>query len=146
MLNLKGIVHFTIPVKDGKRSEEFYTKILGMELIMRTPPHVPVGMVFLRCGKDFVVLTDSHRPLNVGEDDDARLHTAFAVESDQFNSAVAELESNGVRVIQQDVRDQGVFIGRSAYFHDPDRNVLEIIDLQATTFRSAASASQPAVR
>jgi catechol 2,3-dioxygenase-like lactoylglutathione lyase family enzyme len=145
MLNLKGLVHFTIPVSDGRRSEEFYTKILGMELIFRTPPALGIGMVFLRCGKDYLILTDSKTPLNVADDDNILLHHAFAVDSDQFDAAVAELEKNGVRVIERDERDQGVFVGRSAYFHDPDRNVLEIIDLQHAAFRpltqGAASAT-----
>jgi catechol 2,3-dioxygenase-like lactoylglutathione lyase family enzyme len=144
MLKLTGLVHFTIPVTDGRRSEEFYTKILGMELIFRTPPELGIGMVFLRCGKDYVILTDSKRPLNVSDDDNLLLHHAFAVEPDQFDAAVAELEKKGVRVFGHEEREQGVFVGRSAYFHDPDRNVLEIIDLQHAAFRplsrNAASA------
>jgi catechol 2,3-dioxygenase-like lactoylglutathione lyase family enzyme len=137
MLNLRKVVHFTIPVKDGRKSEEFYTKVLGMQLIMRTPPELPVGrgMVFLRCGSDYVILTDSETPLNVRDDDNNLLHTAFAVDSDQFDAAVAELERNGVRVIERDERESGVFVGRSAYFHDPDRNVLEIIDLKYASYR-----------
>jgi predicted lactoylglutathione lyase len=32
-------------------------------------------------------------------------------------------------VFREEKRDQGVFTGRSAYFHDPDNNALEIIHL-----------------
>jgi hypothetical protein len=35
-----------------------------------------------------------------------------------------------VHVIREEERRTGTFQGRSAYFHDPDRNVIEIIDLQ----------------
>jgi catechol 2,3-dioxygenase-like lactoylglutathione lyase family enzyme len=134
-LNLKRILHMTIPVRDCRRSEEFYTKVLGMKVVMRTPPDLEFGMVFLRVGNDYLILTDSETPLNVRNDDNNLLHTAFAVESDEFDAALAELQKAGVRVIARDERPDGAFVGRSAYFHDPDRNVLEIIDLQYASFR-----------
>ena len=39
------------------------------------------------------------------------------------------LAERGVHVFKEEHRRTGTFQGRSAYFHDPDRNVLEIIDL-----------------
>ena len=42
---------------------------------------------------------------------------------------MAELKAKGVDVFREDERDQGVFTGRSAYFHDPDNNALEVIHL-----------------
>lgn len=136
MLNLKGLVHFTIPVTDARKSAEFYKNVLGMKEIMHV---VPAGMVFLRCGKDYLILTETKKPLCVYENDDNALHHAFAVESEDFDKSVEYLQSKGVRVIHQDERNEGVFVGRSAYFHDPDRNVLEIIDLKAPTFRPMAA-------
>lgn len=139
MLDLKGILHFTIPVTDGRRSEEFYTKILGMKLIARTPPEWKTGMVFLRCGADYVVLADSKTPLNVSPAEEVHNHTAFIVESDRFDASIAELEKNGIKIVEREERDRGIFVGRSAYFHDPDRNVLEIIDLQTAAYRPVAT-------
>jgi hypothetical protein len=34
-----------------------------------------------------------------------------------------------VRIFKEEDRKHGTFRGRSAYFHDPDRNVIEIMDL-----------------
>ncbi len=34
-----------------------------------------------------------------------------------------------MRVFLEESRARGTFQGRSAYFHDPDGNVLELIDL-----------------
>ena len=136
MLNLKGLVHFTIPVSNAKQSAEFYTKVLGMKEIMHV---IPVGMVFMRCGKDYLILTETKEPLCVAKGDDNALHHAFAVEADEFDKSIEFLTSKGVRVIHRDERHEGVFVGRSAYFHDPDRNVLEIIDLKAPTFRPLAA-------
>lgn len=108
----------------------------AMTAVWRTPPQVPARMVFLRCGKDNVILTSSPGPLNVADDDgDILLHTAFAVDTDQFDASVAELQKHGVKVVLEEEREAGVFVGRSAYFHDPDRNVLEIIDLEHAAFR-----------
>ena len=39
------------------------------------------------------------------------------------------LAEKGIRIFKEEDRRSGTFQGRSAYFHDPDRNVLEIIDL-----------------
>jgi len=59
------------------------------------------------------------------------IHHAFMVDGDAYDAAVAELKARGVNVFPEEKRDQGVFTGRSAYFHDPDNNALEIIHLSA---------------
>ncbi len=44
-------------------------------------------------------------------------------------SALGYLAENGIRVFKDEERHgKAVFTGRSAYFHDPDRNVLELHD------------------
>ena len=40
------------------------------------------------------------------------------------------MRENGVEIIFEEDRRDGLFIGRQAYFHDPDRNVLEISALE----------------
>ena len=42
---------------------------------------------------------------------------------------MAELKAKGVDVFREEERAEGVFTGRSAYFHDPDHNALEVIHL-----------------
>jgi catechol 2,3-dioxygenase-like lactoylglutathione lyase family enzyme len=39
------------------------------------------------------------------------------------------LAAHNVRIFKEEDRRSGTFHGRSAYFHDPDRNVIEIMDL-----------------
>ena len=130
-----GIAHFSIPVSDVQRSAAFYQEMLGLELILQVE-----SLVFLRSGRDIVILAyvPNFRPLE-RKNDAEHAHHAFIVESRDFEPAIAYLESKNVHVFFQDERPLGsVLTGRSAYFLDPDENVLEIIDLQAQAFRAVS--------
>ena len=124
MLKTEGVLHFTIPVKDLDRSEKFYTEVLGMEKIRRNN-----HMVFMRAGEDCFVLTYSENPIDPNRGNAHDIHHAFRVTPQEYDRAMQFLPSVGVPFIKQEDRRKGTFQGRSAYFHDPDRNVIEIIDL-----------------
>jgi catechol 2,3-dioxygenase-like lactoylglutathione lyase family enzyme len=124
MLKTHGVLHFTIPVKDLDRSEKFYTEIMGMEK-MRRNNH----MVFLRAGADCFVLTFSENPIDPNRGDAHDIHHAFRVTAQEYDRAKTFLSSKGVPIFKEENRSHGTFQGRSAYFHDPDRNVIEIMDL-----------------
>ncbi len=124
MLNLKEMVHFTIPVKDLDKAEAFYVKLLGLERVRRTG-----HMLFLRCGETSFVCTLSEKPIDPNEGDKHEIHTAFLVTAQEYDRAKIVLAEHNVRVFKEEDRGTGTFQGRSAYFHDPDRNVIEIIDL-----------------
>jgi len=71
-----------------------------------------------------LILTD------VGNAGDAHdIHHAFRVAAPDYERAKAFLAEKGIHIFKEEDRRSGTFQGRSAYFHDPDRNVLEIIDL-----------------
>jgi glyoxylase I family protein len=124
MLKTQGVVHFTIPVKDLDRSERFYTEIMGMQRLRRNS-----HMVFMRAGEDCFVLTRSDKPIDPNAGDAHDIHHAFRVTAQDYDEAKAFLARRGIRIFKEEDRRSGTFQGRSAYFHDPDRNVLEIIDL-----------------
>jgi catechol 2,3-dioxygenase-like lactoylglutathione lyase family enzyme len=124
MLNLQKVVHFTIPVKELQRSEDFYCNLLGLERVRRTG-----HMVFLNCHGASFVLTLSENPIDPNKGDKHEIHTAFLVSAEDYDRAKVLLAEKGVRVFKEEDRRSGTFHGRSAYFHDPDRNVIEIIDL-----------------
>jgi catechol 2,3-dioxygenase-like lactoylglutathione lyase family enzyme len=115
------------------RSVAFYQDILGLELVRGSK-----DLAFFRSGKDHIVLARTDAP-PAPTDPGAgtrNVHQAFIVESRDFEESLAFLTSKNVEVVYQDERyDGAVFAGRSAYFHDPDGNMLEIIDLAATAFR-----------
>ena len=126
MLKIKDVLHFTIPVKELDRSEQFYRGLLGLERVRRTG-----HMLFMRCGAASFVLTLSENPIDPNRGDRHEIHTAFTMTPADYDRAKAELAERGIAVFKEENRRNGTFHGRSAYFHDPDRNVIEIIDLVA---------------
>ena len=133
MLRTQGIAHFTLPVTDMARSVAFYKDVLGLELLRGGK-----DLAFFRSGKDHIVLARTAAPPQPTDPGatSRNVHQAFIVESRDFDSSLAFLASQNVDIVYQDERSEGsVFAGRSAYFHDPDGNMLEIIDLAATAFR-----------
>ena len=124
MLKTHGVLHFTIPVKDLDRSEKFYTEVMGMQKLRRND-----HMVFMRAGEDCFVLTFSENPIEPNRGSKHDIHSAFLLTAQEYDKAKQFLASKGIALIREENRTAGTFQGRSAYFHDPDRNVIEIIDL-----------------
>ena len=124
MIKMKGLTHFTIPVSDLKQSKAFYVDMLGFKF-ERENPH----MVFCSCEDDFFVLTLSEKPIDPNPGDEHEIHTAFYVDAEEYDRAIEFLKEKNVRIIKDEERHgDATFTGRSVYFHDPDRNVLELHD------------------
>jgi catechol 2,3-dioxygenase-like lactoylglutathione lyase family enzyme len=125
MIKTHGVLHFTIPVKDLDRSEKFYKEVFGFERVRRNK-----HMVFLHSGNDNFVLTYSDTPVNPNPPDGTAIHSAFRVTPEEYDRALKFLTEKGIRILKEEMREDGTFQGRSTYFEDPDRNVLEIMDLR----------------
>lgn len=124
MIRMKGLTHFTIPVTDLQRAKKFYVDMMGFDLV-RQNQH----MVFCKCQDDLFVLTHSKKPVDPNPGDEHDIHTAFYVDADEYDRALRYLDEKGVRVFKVEERHgDATFTGRSAYFHDPDRNVIELHD------------------
>jgi len=125
MIRTRRVAHFTIPVTDTRRSEKFYTEILGMRSIRGNHDR---GMIFLDCGGDCIVLLRVDAPISTARVRDC--HTAFVVDSTDYAEAVQKLkDSDSIEYLYEEDMQGGAVNGPRAYFHDPDGNVLEIIDL-----------------
>ena len=48
----------------------------------------------------------------------------------EYEQSKQHVTEHGVDIIFEEERNEGVFHGKQFYFHDPDRNVLEIIALE----------------
>lgn len=127
MIETRGVVHFTISVSDPERSAAFYEDILGLKVVQKIPG---VGMVFLTCGDDYIILTRSKTPVDPNPGNEFLVHHAFRIDVDSYDDAIAHLKANRIEIIFEEDRRDGLFIGRQAYFHDPDRNVIEISALE----------------
>ena len=123
MIGIRGVAHFTIPVTDTERSLAFYRDVLGLQPIRVNHER---GMVFLDAGGDCVILARSKARI---DPDDHDVHHAFVVDADDYEAAKDILTQNGVDVFLEEDRQGGAVNGPRAYFHDPDGNVLEIINL-----------------
>lgn len=132
MIKTRGLAHFTLPVSDTVRSMAFYTDILGMTAIQVNHDR---GMVFLDCGGDCLILARSDAKVNP---DDHDVHHAFVVDAADYEDAKQTLRDHGVDVFFEEDRQGGAVNGPRAYFHDPDGNVLEIINL--TNYKGDTSA------
>jgi catechol 2,3-dioxygenase-like lactoylglutathione lyase family enzyme len=124
MINTKGMVHFTIPVRDLARAKEFYCGMLGFPCVSESP-----RMVFCRSDTDYFVLTISKKPVDPNEEGSILIHHAFYVEPEEFDRSVQYLKDNGVEIAKEETRGpEAAFGGRHCYFYDPDGNILELLD------------------
>jgi len=131
MIKLQRLGHVLISVRDLEQSKDFYTRILGFKVLEQDPDH---GGLFLSIGglgntldlfqctnPDAVAAPDAEL---AGRNGLGVRHMAFAVESeDDLKDAYFALEAAGVAI----VRAIDHVSQKSIYFHDPDRNLLEIV-------------------
>ncbi|HLY04975.1 MAG TPA: VOC family protein [Rhizomicrobium sp.] len=129
-MRLTKIGHVLIAVHDLARSRDFYTRVLGFEVLEEDPDH---GGVFMTIGEgthviDLVPLPGTQAPHVPQSFAEVRhslgfRHVGFPVESRRdLRRAYFELIDSHVRVLAAvDHESQ-----ESIYFCDPDGNVLEI--------------------
>lgn len=119
-----GILHFTIGVRDHIAASGFYEDLLGCKITRMSERYA-----FMQCGTTYFVLAKIPYHVNPNRPGDDAHHTAFMVEADEFDRAMAILKARGLDVFKYEDSGHRSFPGRHAYFHDPDGNCIEIIYL-----------------
>jgi catechol 2,3-dioxygenase-like lactoylglutathione lyase family enzyme len=126
-MQLEGIDHVALAVRDVERSAKWYADVLDFE---RLHPGMWNGVpTFIGKGHTGIALFPA-RGENV---EVARrgsiemLHLAFRASRKNFLSAQEELKSRGIKFEFQDHE-----ISHSIYFHDPDGHELEITTYELT--------------
>ncbi len=121
-MQLEGIDHVALGVRNIDRSVKWYTDVLGFERVHEgmwdgVPTFIgkgDTGIALFPANSDAKSTSSSHRELRM-------LHLAFRADRENFLAAQRELEKRGIEFEFQDHE-----ISHSIYFRDPDGHALEI--------------------
>ena len=124
MIQIKGIDHVAVNVRDIDKSLEFYTRVIGLNITAREPSK-PGIEYFLDCGPSLIGiiqakdLTRNHAFENEGL---GANHFSFRVHSKDFEPMIKRLEECNVMIEFAKKREKSW----SLYFYDLDGNKLEV--------------------
>jgi catechol 2,3-dioxygenase-like lactoylglutathione lyase family enzyme len=124
-INTKGILHFTIGVRDHNEAAKFYSDLLGCKHLRSSRRYA-----FMECGGSYFVLASMPNHVNPNGPDDDSHHHAFIVDPPEFDRALEILKARGINLVRYSDEGHVTFPGRHAYFHDADGNCIELIDLR----------------
>jgi catechol 2,3-dioxygenase-like lactoylglutathione lyase family enzyme len=121
-MELEGIDHVALGVRDIEQSVKWYTEVLGFERLHEgmwagVPTFIGkgnTGIALFPASPNAKPISSSHRELRM-------LHLAFRANRKNFLAAQRELEKRGIKFEFQDHE-----ISHSIYFRDPDDHQLEI--------------------
>ncbi|MGZ3881353.1 MAG: VOC family protein [Flavisolibacter sp.] len=124
-MKILSIKETCIYVKDLDRTKEFYSGKLGLPVISL----VPGRHVFFRAGNSVLLcflaeetLRETVLPPHGAE---GKIHFAFEVNREEYPLSLQEIKRLGIEILHHHSWKNGV---HSFYFHDPDGNVVEIIE------------------
>jgi catechol 2,3-dioxygenase-like lactoylglutathione lyase family enzyme len=116
-----------IACRDVQRAHAFYTEIVGCEAAPLAEGATDFGA---QLGDVAFYIFETSATNEVGRDDGMPSNPVgidhLAFETDDFEATMAELESKGVTWVGDTVGEPGSFRYRG--FHDPDGNMIYIID------------------
>jgi len=121
-IRTRGILHFTIGVRDNITAAKFYSEVLGCTLLRSNQRYS-----FMECGGSYFVLAKIPHHVNPNRPGEDAHHHAFIVDADEFDRAMAILKARGIEIVKYSDEGHQTFPGRHAYFHDADGNCIEII-------------------
>src|SRR5439155_9901191 len=121
-MQLEGIDHVAVAVRDIERSAKWYTEVLGFKRLYEgvwngVPTFVGkgnTGLALFPASSNEKSAPSSQRALRI-------LHLAFRADRQNFLTAQRELENRDIKFEFQDHE-----ISHSIYFRDPDGHALEI--------------------
>jgi glyoxylase I family protein len=125
-MTLKRFDNIGIACRDATRSHQFYTEVLGCEA---APLEAGATSFGASIGDVAFYIFETSATNGVGRDDGMPSNPVgidhLAFEADDFEAAVAELETKGVTWVGETVGEPGDFRYRG--FHDPDGNMIYVI-------------------
>jgi catechol-2,3-dioxygenase len=118
-MQLGGIDHFAVNVRDLSASIKWYSSTLGFSIL-----HEWNGVTMVGKGNMKVGLFHKPDAPTVDDPDNkiAITHAAFLVDGDKFDDALATIKDKGIQI--EGPEDTG--IAYSFFFRDPDGHQIEI--------------------
>jgi catechol 2,3-dioxygenase-like lactoylglutathione lyase family enzyme len=119
-MQLEGIDHVAMGVRDIERSAKWYIDVLGFERLHegmwdRVPTFIGKG------NTGIALFPANQKPKTSAQREIKMLHLAFRADRKNFHAAQRELEKHGIKFEFQDHE-----IAHSIYFRDLDGHQLEI--------------------
>lgn len=115
----------TIAVKDKAKGKQFYSEVLGLELVSEDP------ILVYKCGGNTLFVYDSP----TGGSGQASAAT-WSVAADDMEAVVKDLQDKGVEFERYDFGEgkpdgpiHGMGDSKAAWFKDPDGNVLALVSM-----------------
>jgi catechol 2,3-dioxygenase-like lactoylglutathione lyase family enzyme len=129
-MQLEGIDHVALAVRDIERSAKWYIEVLGFKRLHEGMwEGVPTFIGKGNTGIALFPMSSHAGPPSSVRSGIRMLHLAFRATSENFLAAQRELEKRGIKFEFQDHE-----ISHSIYFRDPDGHQLEV-----TTYEVEAS-------
>ncbi len=125
VLKVEGVTHWSIPVNDLNKAEDFYGELLGLAPVGRLGNNI---MSCFNVGDHNILLCERPSPVDGPLKEDAGVHHSFTVSPETFELACKVFHERNVTIEHLTYRAQGVFTGRELYFFDPSGNRLELRD------------------
>ena len=124
-MKISRIKETCIYVTDLQRTKAFYAGKLGLPVIS----FVKERHVFFRAGESVLLCfiaaqTEKEKELPP-HGASGSVHFAFEVEKEDYANAMQTLKEAGIVILHEHTWKAGL---RSFYFHDPDENLVEIIE------------------
>lgn len=124
-MNIARIKETCIYVTDLEATKQFYSYQLGLPLISM----VAGRHVFFKAGQSVLLCfhADKTQQENVLPPHGAvgSIHFAFEVARSEYDEILQQITDTGIAILHKQAWKDGI---RSFYFHDPDKNLVEVIE------------------
>src|SRR5947209_4141516 len=124
-MNIRRIKETCIYVTDLQRTKTFYADLLGLPLISL----VKERHVFFRAGESvllcFIAEKTEKESILPPHGASGTIHFAFEVSATDYDTALRQIQEAHIPILHQHVWGGRL---RSFYFHDPDQNLVEVIE------------------